>query len=168
MKKLFLAVAIGVFSLGYSQSGYYDDYRSSVNSFDWGGAIAQLLGLNNNQVSQLTVLNNRYPDYNSWNSAYGNNPNRWYQDRYASMQRIMTPAQYKKFYNTYYKGQNPVYYYGNKHYAKDVQKAQKKYQKDRDKYYKNQDKYYKNQDKYYRKHGGDDNDQGNGHRRHDD
>ena len=61
----------------------------------------------------------------------------------------MTPAQYKRFYDRYYRGQNPVIIY-NKNYDK--------------KYYKQREKYYKKQWKEYNKHRNDD----RGWRRHDD
>ncbi|UKB85636.1 hypothetical protein LF887_08440 [Chryseobacterium sp. MEBOG06] len=111
MKKLLIVAALGVFTLGFSQS-YYNDYRGSVSSINW-GQVAIFLGLNNNQINQLTLLNNRYPDYNSWNRVYGKAPNRWYTDRYYAMERIMTPAQYKKFSSRYYQGQNPRLKYDN-------------------------------------------------------
>lgn len=111
MKKLLIVAALGVFTFGFSQS-YYNDYRGSVSSINW-GQVAIFLGLNNNQINQLTLLNNRYPDYNSWNRAYGKEPNRWYTDRYYAMEKIMTPVQYKKFYSQYYQGQNPRVKYDN-------------------------------------------------------
>nr|WP_315030022.1 hypothetical protein [uncultured Chryseobacterium sp.] len=111
MKKLLIVAALGVFTLGFSQN-YYNDYRGSVSSINW-GQVAIFLGLNNNQIAQLNVLNNRYPDYNSWNRVYAKAPNRWYTDRYYAMERIMTAEQYKKFYSRYYRGQNPRLKYDN-------------------------------------------------------
>lgn len=111
MKKLLIVAALGLFTLGFSQN-YYNDYRGSVSSINW-GQLAIFLGLNKNQINQLTVLNNRYPDYNSWNRAYAKEPNRWYNDRYYEIERIMTPEQYKKFYSRYYNGQNPRLKYDN-------------------------------------------------------
>ncbi|AZB07810.1 hypothetical protein EG344_02585 [Chryseobacterium sp. G0162] len=111
MKKLLIVAALGVFTLGFSQN-YYNDYRGSVSSINW-GQVAIFLGLNRNQINQLTVLNNRYPDYNSWNHVYAKEPNRWYNDRYYEIERIMTPEQYKKFYSRYYSGQNPRLKYDN-------------------------------------------------------
>lgn len=78
MKKLLIVAALGVFTLGFSQN-YYNDYRGSVSSINW-GQVAIFLGLNRSQINQLTVLNNRYPDYNSWNHVYAKEPNRWYND----------------------------------------------------------------------------------------
>ncbi|WP_250255213.1 hypothetical protein [Chryseobacterium sp. Marseille-Q3244] len=111
MKKLLIVAALGVFTLGFSQN-YYNDYRGSVSSINW-GQVAIFLGLNRSQINQLTVLNNRYPDYNSWNHVYAKEPNRWYNDRYYEIERIMTPEQYKKFYSRYYNGQNPRLKYDN-------------------------------------------------------
>lgn len=111
MKKLLIVAALGVFTLGFSQN-YYNDYRGSVSSINW-GQLAIFLGLNRSQINQLTVLNNRYPDYNSWNRVYAKEPNRWYNDRYYEIERIMTPEQYKKFYSRYYNGQNPRLKYDN-------------------------------------------------------
>lgn len=110
MKKLFSALLLGAFTLGFSQSDYYNDYRSSVTGINWQTVAAELL-LTQSQKDQLFALNNRYDDYNSWNSVYGNNPERWRTDRYSEMERIMGSANYTKFKNKYYKGQNPVAVY---------------------------------------------------------
>ncbi|NIF06252.1 hypothetical protein F3J23_12465 [Chryseobacterium sp. Tr-659] len=117
MKKLLIVAALGIFTLGFSQN-YYNDYRGSISSINWGQA-AIFLGLNKNQINQIMILNNRYPDYNSWNRVYAKQPNRWYTDRYYAIERIMTPEQYKRFYARYYQGQNPRIIYDNtyrKHY----------------------------------------------------
>ncbi len=139
MKKLLAVLALGIFSLGFSQN-YYDDYRGSISSINWRD-VASYLGLNGRQIAAIDVLNNRYPSYDSWNRAYGRTPDRWSRDRYYEMERIMTPAQYKRFYDRYYRGQNPVVIYG-KNYDK--------------KYYKQREKYYKKQWKEYNKHRNDD------------
>ena len=110
MKKLLVALAFSAFTFGYSQSEYYNDYRSSINAIDWQSVVSSLL-LSNSQRSQLMSLNNQYPDYNSWNAVYGNNPTRWSRDRYTQVQRIMGNDKYQKFKNKYYKGQNPVAVY---------------------------------------------------------
>ncbi len=111
MKKLFLtAVFLGAFTFGYSQSAYYNDYRSSVNSFNWETIAANLL-LSPTQKQQLFALNNQYPTYDSWNNIYRDQPERWSTDRYSSIQRIMGNDKYLKFKNKYYKGQNPVAVY---------------------------------------------------------
>lgn len=110
MKKIFVALLIGAFTLGYSQSSYYNDYRSSISGINWQTVAAQLL-LTPNQKEQLFALNNRYDDYDSWNRVYGNNPDRWRTDRYGEMERIFGKDKYTKFKNKYYKGQNPVAVY---------------------------------------------------------
>ncbi|MGH1516409.1 hypothetical protein [Chryseobacterium sp. JK1] len=111
MKKLLIVVALGIFTLGFSQN-YYNDYRGSIASINW-GQVAIYLGLNKAQINQLTILNSRYPDYNSWNHMYGREPNRWYTDRYYAMEKIMTPEQYRRFYARYYQGLNPRLKYDN-------------------------------------------------------
>ena len=111
MKKLFLsAILLGAFAFGYSQSAYYNDYRSSVTGTNW-EAVASSLLLNSSQKQKLLNLNNQYPNYDSWNREYGNNPERWSTDRYSSIQRIMGNEKYVKYKNKYYKGQNPVALY---------------------------------------------------------
>lgn len=108
MKKFIIsAFLLGAFTFGYSQSQYYNDYRSSVTGMNW-ETIASNLLLSSTQKQQLFNLNNQYPTYDSWNREYGNQPERWSTDRYASIQRIMGNDKYVKFKNKYYKGQNPV------------------------------------------------------------
>ena len=145
MKKLLVVAALGMFTLGFSQNyqnGYndYNDYQGSISSINW-GQVASYLGLNNNQVNQLTVLNNRYPDQNAWNRAYSKQPNRWYTDRYSAMEKIMTPEQYKRFYAKYYQGQNPKIKFDNeykKHHSK-PQKNHDKYQMKHDERFNDRD-----------------------------
>ncbi len=111
MKKLLLtALVLGAFTFGYSQSAYYNDYRSSITGINWETVAANLL-LTPAQKQQLFALNNQYPDYDSWNRVYGNNPERWRTDRYGEIERIMGGNKYTKFKNKYYKGQNPVAVY---------------------------------------------------------
>ena len=111
MKKLLsTALMLGAFTFGYSQNSYYNDYRSSVTGYNWETIAANLL-LNPQQKQQLFALNNQYPDYDSWNREYGSNPDRWRNDRFGQMERIMGSTKYTKFKNRYYKGQNPVAVY---------------------------------------------------------
>jgi hypothetical protein len=128
MKKLFLTTLfVGIFSMSYAQSDYYNDYRRSITDVNWQTVIADLL-LSKTQANEIYALNDRYHDYNSWNRVYISNPDRWRNDRYVELERIMGKEKYLKFRNQYYKGQNPVAYYNrNKH-------NDKKYKKD--KYYK--------------------------------
>ncbi|SFH82520.1 hypothetical protein [Halpernia frigidisoli] len=111
MKKIIALIAfIGTFSFASAQSNYYNDYQNSISGVNWQSVATDLL-LSTQQSSQLTSLNNRYPDYNSWDSHYKSNPNGWRTDRNAEIQRIMGPTKYKKFKNKNYKGQNPVAVY---------------------------------------------------------
>jgi hypothetical protein len=111
MKKLFFtALMLGAFTFGYSQSGYYNDYRRSITDVNWQTVAAELL-LTPQQKDQLFGLNSRYKDYNSFNRVYASNPERWRTTRYNEMERIMGSAKYAEFKNKYYKGQNPVAVY---------------------------------------------------------
>lgn len=124
MKKLITVLSLGLFTLGYSQSEYYNDYRRSITDVNWQTVAANLL-LSPQQKTDLFSLNNQYSDYNSWNRAYGNNPDQWTTDRYASVERIMGKEKYEKFKNKYYKGQNPVAVYNrnkNNHKSTQVKK----------------------------------------------
>lgn len=111
MKKILLAAFfVGTFSLSYAQSDYYNDYRKSVTDINWQSVVADLV-LSKTQANQLYSLNDRYHDYNSWNKAYVNNPNRWKDDRYSEIERILGREKYQKFKAKYYKGQNPTAVY---------------------------------------------------------
>ena len=93
MKKIIIIFSLGLFTLGYSQSDYYNDYRRSISDVNWQTVAANLL-LSPQQKADLFALNNQYSDYNSWNRAYGSNPDQWRVDRYRSIERIMGPAKY--------------------------------------------------------------------------
>lgn len=111
MKKIIALIAfIGVFTFASAQSAYYNDYRSSITSVNWQSLVADLV-LSPQQKDQLFSLNDRYPDYNSWDNHYRNNPDAWRTDRYSEMERILGTTKYNKFKNKYYKGQNPVAVY---------------------------------------------------------
>lgn len=127
MKKLLLtAMLVGTFGLTYAQSDYYNDYRRSITDINWASVIADLV-LSQTQANQIYVLNDRYNDYNSWNRVYVHNPDRWRDDRYVELERIMGREKYLKFKNKYYKGQNPVAVYNrNKHYDKKYKHGDKK------------------------------------------
>lgn len=113
MKKLLItALFLGTFSLGYAQSDYYNDYRRSITDVNW-QTVAVDLVLSAAQANQLYALNDRYSDYNSWNTVYVNNPDRWRTDRYTEIERIFGPAKYTKFKTKYYKGKNPVAFYNS-------------------------------------------------------
>lgn len=127
MKKLLLtAMLIGTFGLTYAQSDYYNDYRRSITDINWASVITDLV-LSQTQANQIYVLNDRYHDYNSWNRVYVNNPDRWREDRYIELERILGPDKYLKFKNKYYKGQNPVAVYNrNKNNNKKYKQGNKK------------------------------------------
>jgi len=111
MKKIILtALFVGTFTLGYSQSVYYDDYRRSVTDINWQSVVSDLL-LSTTQANQVYALNERYSDYNGWNRVYSGNPERWSTDRYTELERILGRDKFVKFKNKYYKGQNPVAVY---------------------------------------------------------
>jgi len=111
MKKLFItALLIGTFGLSYAQSVYYNDYRKSISDVNWQTVIADLL-LSKTQANEIYALNDRYDNYNSWNKVYVHNPDRWREDRYNEMERILGREKYLKFKSKYYKGQNPVAVY---------------------------------------------------------
>ncbi|MCJ8154748.1 hypothetical protein MKJ01_13335 [Chryseobacterium sp. SSA4.19] len=113
MKKLLCtAVFLGIFSSAYAQSEYYNDYRRSVSDVNWQNVISDLL-LTTTQANQVYALNDCYRDYNSWNTVYVNNPDRWREDRYMELERILGREKYAKFKNKYYKGQNPVAVYNS-------------------------------------------------------
>ncbi|WP_374460263.1 hypothetical protein [Chryseobacterium taeanense] len=110
MKKLITIMLIGTFSLSYAQSNYYNDYRRSITDVNWQNVISELV-LSATQANQIYALNDRYRDYNSWNRVYVNHPDRWRNDRYVELERILGRDKYIKFKNRYYKGQNPVAVY---------------------------------------------------------
>ncbi|WP_426278497.1 hypothetical protein ACN9MN_04045 [Chryseobacterium sp. S-02] len=127
MKKLLLtAMLVGTFGLTYAQSDYYNDYRRSITDINWASVITDLV-LSQTQANQIYVLNDQYDDYNSWNRVYVHNPDRWRNDRYVELERILGPEKYLKFKNKYYKGQNPVAVYNrNKNNGKKYKHIQKK------------------------------------------
>lgn len=58
MKKLITILSLGMFSLGFSQSVYYNDYQRSITDVNWQTVAANLL-LSNQQKAQLFELNNQ-------------------------------------------------------------------------------------------------------------
>lgn len=125
MKKILIAFLLaGTFSLSYAQSDYYNDYRRSITDINWQNVAADLI-LSAVQTNQLNALNDRYRDYDSWNRVYVSHPDRWREDRYDEIERILGREKYTKFKKKYYKGQNPVAVYNrNKNNDKKV-KVQK-------------------------------------------
>lgn len=133
MKKVLVVVAMAIFSVGFSQSTYYNDYNRSISSFNWQTIVADLV-LTPAQKDQLFALNNRYPTYDSWARVYERNPDRWRYDRYYELERILGRDKYATFKNKYYKGQNPVAVYnrnkhGDKQYKKMMKEQRKHYKK---------------------------------------
>lgn len=111
MKKMLIALMLaGTFGLTYAQSDYYNDYRRSITDISW-QRVATDLVLSAVQTTQLNALNDRYRDYDSWNRVYVGNPDRWREDRYYEIERILGREKYTKFKTKYYKGQNPVAVY---------------------------------------------------------
>lgn len=111
MKKILIALMLtGTFGLSFAQSDYYNDYRRSINDVNWQSVAADLL-LSVSQTNQLNSLNDRYRDYDSWNRTYVSHPDRWREDRYNEIERILGREKYTKFKKNYYKGQNPVAVY---------------------------------------------------------
>lgn len=43
MKKAITILSLGLFTLGYSQSDYYNDYRRSITDVNWQTVAANLL-----------------------------------------------------------------------------------------------------------------------------
>ncbi|MBB6370431.1 hypothetical protein [Chryseobacterium shigense] len=111
MKKILIAFMLaGTFGLTYAQSDYYNDYRRSITDINWQTVATDLL-LSVAQTNQLNALNDRYHDYDSWNRVYVSNPDRWKEDRYSEIEKILGREKYGKFKKKYYKGQNPVAVY---------------------------------------------------------
>ncbi|SIT18376.1 hypothetical protein [Chryseobacterium gambrini] len=97
MKKLIITIMlVGTFGLSYAQTDYYNDYRRSITDVNWQSVISDLV-LSTTQANQIYALNDRYRDYDSWNSVYDNNPDRWRNDRYVELERILGRDKYAKF-----------------------------------------------------------------------
>ncbi|MDQ0782220.1 hypothetical protein [Chryseobacterium sp. W4I1] len=143
MKKILFALLLtGTFSLSFAQSDYYNDYRRSISDVNWQSVATELL-LSAVQVKQLNTLNDRYSNYDSWNRVYVSQPDRWREDRYYEIERILGRDKYTKFKKNYYKGQNPVAVYNrNKNnYKKYNSKEYKEYKKEYKKAYKKENKH---------------------------
>lgn len=143
MKKILFALLLtGTFSLSFAQSDYYNDYRRSISDVNWQSVATELL-LSAVQVKQLNTLNDRYSNYDSWNRVYVSQPDRWREDRYYEIERILGREKYTKFKKNYYKGQNPVAVYNrNKNnYKKYNSKEYKEYKKEYKKAYKKENKH---------------------------
>jgi hypothetical protein len=95
----------------YYQS-YYNDYRNSIVSINW-NQFYRSYNLSPYQIQQIVYLNQQYSDFNSWNSYYNVNPDRWYYERFNALQVILGPSVYINFRNNYYNGYSPVVYFQN-------------------------------------------------------
>lgn len=98
--------------------GYYDDYRRAVVSVNWDRFFVEFR-LSPWQIREIRILNNRFTSYSFWFNYYRYNPDRWYYDRFVSLERILGPRIYVVFYQRYYNNYNPIVYFRNyrvKHY----------------------------------------------------
>ncbi len=95
----------------YYQS-YYNDYRNSIVMINWNDFFRRHR-LSSWQVQQIMMLNDMYASYSSWNSYYRYNPDRWYFDRFYSLQQILGPKIFIVFQNNYYNGYHPIAYFQN-------------------------------------------------------
>lgn len=93
-------------------NSFYNDYRRSVVGINWKNFFIEF-NLSPIQIQQITIINNRFGNYNSWYSYYGMNPNRWYYDRYYMLERIMGPQIFVIFQKRYYHGMSPIVYFNN-------------------------------------------------------
>ncbi|ACU06867.1 hypothetical protein FIC_00400 [Flavobacteriaceae bacterium 3519-10] len=101
---------------------YYDDYRRSIYDVNW-NRFFSAYQLAPWQIQQIMMLNDQFRSYSAWNSYYRYNPDRWYYDRFYSLERILGPRIFVIFQNNYYNGYNPVVYYQNyrrQHYVPHV------------------------------------------------
>lgn len=95
----------------YYQS-YYNDYRNSIVMINWNDFFRRHR-LSSWQVQQIMMLNDMYSSYANWNSYYRFNPDRWYFDRFYSLQQILGPRIFVVFQNNYYNGYHPIAYFQN-------------------------------------------------------
>lgn len=98
---------------------YYDDYRRSIYDVNW-NRFFSTYRLSPRQIREIMMLNDQFSSFSAWNSFYRYNPDRWYYDRFYSLERILGPRIFVIFQNHYYNGYNPVVYYQNyrrQHYA---------------------------------------------------
>lgn len=107
MKKIITLIAFAIFGFSFSQTTViYQNYRNSIVSVNW-NALGVELNLTPSQRNAITVLNNRYPTYESWYVVYKDRPGYWERDRDRELRRILGSTSYVKYKNKYYKGNNP-------------------------------------------------------------
>lgn len=92
----------------------YNDYSRSIAGINWNNLFVDL-HLSTGQINAILVLNRRFPSFSAWDSFYRVNPMRWYYDRFYSLRRILSPAQFVIFQNRYYGGRSPIAYFNNYH-----------------------------------------------------
>ena len=95
----------------YYQS-YFNDYRNSIVSINW-DQFYRRYNLSPDQIQRIIYLNQQYSDFNSWNSYYSVNPDRWYYERFFAMRNILGPQIFVVYQRNYYHGYNPVVYFQN-------------------------------------------------------
>lgn len=101
---------------------YYNDYQRSIYDVNW-NRFFSMHHLAPWQIQQIMMLNDQFSSYSAWNSFYRYNPDRWYYDRFYSLERILGPRVFVIFQNNYYNGYNPVIYWQNyrrQHYVTNV------------------------------------------------
>lgn len=91
---------------------YYQDYRNAISAVNWKRFFRENR-LNNWQIREIIALNQRFPSYSQWLRYYRFNPDRWYYDRFITLERILGPRSYVVFYNRYYNSYNPIVYFQN-------------------------------------------------------
>lgn len=92
--------------------GYYNDYRNAIVSINWDRFFVEFR-LSPIQIREIRGLNARFGGYNYWFNYYRYNPDRWYYDRFVSLERILGPRIYVVFYQRYYNNYNPIVYFRN-------------------------------------------------------
>ncbi len=89
MKKIITLIALAIFGFSFSQTTViYQNYRNSIVSVNW-NALGVELSLTPSQRNAITVLNNRYPTYESWYVVYKDRPGYWERDRDRELRRIL-------------------------------------------------------------------------------
>lgn len=107
--------------------GYYNDYRNTIVSINWDRFFVEFR-LSPMQIREIRALNARFSNYGNWYGYYRYNPDRWYYDRFFTLERILGPRIYLVFYQRFYNNYNPIVYFQNyrtRHYRPTVYIAQR-------------------------------------------
>ena len=107
--------------------GYYNDYRNTIVSINWDRFFVEFR-LSPIQIREIRILNTRFSNYGNWYGYYRYNPDRWYYDRFFTLERILGPRIYLVFYQRYYHNYNPIVYFQNyrtRHYRPTVYVTQR-------------------------------------------